>query len=203
MNLSAPFIPQFFGAQLAEVLPYCDVIIANEAEACAWATANNAGDPEDLAAVAKAIATSPKANKNPRIAIITHGPKSTVWVSSENPDSPKTHDVTPLKEEEIVDTNGAGDAFAGGFLAGYILGKSIDDSVEVGHKLGRMCVTQVLRYFPVEEVADVLLGWPAIPMAQGCRCLKRTRMILHCIVTSISRYARGSLSTGPHFCTIP
>ena len=48
-----------------------------------------------------------------------------------------------MKEEEIVDTNGAGDAFAGGFIGAFVLGKSIDECVEAGHKLGAMCVKNV------------------------------------------------------------
>jgi adenosine kinase len=48
-----------------------------------------------------------------------------------------------LPEAAIVDTNGAGDAFAGGFLGAYVLGKTIDEAVEVGHRLGQMCVGQV------------------------------------------------------------
>lgn len=39
INLSAPFIPQFFKVQLEEVLPYIDIIIGNESEAAAYATA--------------------------------------------------------------------------------------------------------------------------------------------------------------------
>lgn len=125
-------------------MPFCDIIIANEAEAESWASANGHPNPTDLAAVAKAIALLPKANPSrPRTVILTHGAKSTVWVSSAEPDSPKVHDVHPLKDDEIVDTNGAGDAFAGGFLGAFVTGKPLDECVEVGHKLGRMCVTQV------------------------------------------------------------
>lgn len=39
LNLSAPFIPQFFKVQLEEVLPHVDVLIGNESEAAAYATA--------------------------------------------------------------------------------------------------------------------------------------------------------------------
>lgn len=42
-----------------------------------------------------------------------------------------------------MDTNGAGDAFAGGFLGGIVMGKSLDASIDIGHKLGQMCVGQV------------------------------------------------------------
>ena len=42
-----------------------------------------------------------------------------------------------------MDTNGAGDAFAGGFVGGLAAGKSLDEAIEVGHTLGTMCVTQV------------------------------------------------------------
>lgn len=37
LNLSAPFIPQFFKVQLEEVLPHVDVLIGNESEAAAYA----------------------------------------------------------------------------------------------------------------------------------------------------------------------
>lgn len=40
LNLSAPFIVQFFKVQLEELLPYADIVIGNESEAGAYATAN-------------------------------------------------------------------------------------------------------------------------------------------------------------------
>lgn len=144
LNFSAPFIAQFFKAQLDQVLPHTDVVIANEAEAEAWASANGLADTKNLAAIAKAVSLLPKSNKSrPRTVVFTHGPKSTVVVTSDKPDQPKVYDVHPLKDEEIVDTNGAGDAFAGGFLGALVAGKSLDEAVEAGHKMGAMCVGQV------------------------------------------------------------
>ncbi|KAF8216301.1 Ribokinase-like protein [Mycena galopus ATCC 62051] len=144
INFSAPFIPQFFGSQLQQILPYCDIIIGNEAEAETWATANGLPNPKDIPAVAKAIAMLPKSNASrPRIVVITQGAESTVLVSSDKPDSPKVYAVHPLTADQIVDTNGAGDAFAGGFLGAWVAGKSVDECVEAGHKMGSMCVQQV------------------------------------------------------------
>lgn len=40
MNLSAPFIPQFFKSQVDEILPYVDVLIGNESEAEAYAASH-------------------------------------------------------------------------------------------------------------------------------------------------------------------
>ncbi|KAF5385057.1 hypothetical protein D9615_001090 [Tricholomella constricta] len=141
INLSAPFIPQFFKAQLQQVLPFCDIIIGNEAEAESWASANGLPDPKDLAGIAKAIAILPKTNASrPRVVVFTQGARSTILVTSTEPDSPKVFPVNPLQDEEIVDTNGAGDAFAGGFIGAYVAGKSLDECVEVGHVLGRMSV---------------------------------------------------------------
>ena len=142
-NLSAPFIPQFFGDKLQQVLPYIDVVIGNEAEAEAWASAT--GFPEkDLAAIAKALATQPKANPaRPRTVVITHGAESTTVVTADDADNAKIFPVHALADSEIVDTNGAGDAFAGGFLGAWVAGKSLDECVEAGHKLGAICVQQV------------------------------------------------------------
>ncbi|KAE9397421.1 Ribokinase-like protein [Gymnopus androsaceus JB14] len=117
LNLSAPYIPRLYNAHIQEIAPYCDIIISNEAEAEAWATINNHPDPTNYA---------------PRIVIITHGAKSTTAVSAQEPDVPRVYPVQPLKEEEIVDTNAAGDAFAGIWIV----------CIETGHKLAAMCIGQ-------------------------------------------------------------
>ncbi|KAI6163652.1 Ribokinase-like protein [Pisolithus thermaeus] len=153
LNLSAPFIVQSFNAQLQSVLPYCDIIIGNETEAKAYASATGFPEPQNLVATARAIALSPKVNMSqPRIVVITRGPESTVLVSSADSDNVKMYKVTPVPDGEIVDTNGAGDAFAGGFLGALVVGKNLDDCVEVGHKMGAMCV----------QMAGPRFKWPKV-----------------------------------------
>ncbi|VDC06714.1 unnamed protein product [Peniophora sp. CBMAI 1063] len=144
LNLSAPFIPQFFKVQLEKVLPYTDIIICNESEAAAYAGAVGLASVDDIPAIARALATSPKNNSSrPRIAVITQGPQSTVVVSGDAPDAPKVFPVHALADSEIVDTNGAGDAFAGGFVGAFVSGKSLEECVEAGHKMGSMSVQLV------------------------------------------------------------
>ena len=43
LNLSAPFIPQFFKAQFETLLPHVDILIGNESEAAAYAGAAGLG----------------------------------------------------------------------------------------------------------------------------------------------------------------
>jgi len=144
LNLSAPFLLEFFNEQLGDVLPYCDILIGNESEAEMWANKNGLPGTQDLAAIAKAVALVERKNADrPRIVVFTSGAEPTVLVSSAEPDNPKFFPVTALKDSEIIDTNGAGDAFAGGFLAALISGKSWDQCVEVGHAMGTMCIQQI------------------------------------------------------------
>ena len=75
--------------------------------------------------------------------IITRGADSTAVVSSAEPDLPKVHSVRKMADDEIVDTNGAGDAFAGGFMGALVLGKTVDEAVEIGHKMGAMNLREV------------------------------------------------------------
>lgn len=44
----------------------------------------------------------------------------------------KEFPVVKLTKEQLIDTNGAGDAFAGGFLAQYIQGRPIDVCIKCG-----------------------------------------------------------------------
>jgi hypothetical protein len=90
-------------------------------------------------------------------------------VSSANLEDVKTYPVHALKEEEIVDTNAAGDAFAGGFMAGLVAGKTLDESVAAGQKLAAICVQQVrfdLHHVLIASDKRVV-GWSSIPVAKG------------------------------------
>jgi len=74
-------------------------------------------DASDLLQCAKLLAELPKENKTrPRTVIFTQGPNDTLVCAN---GELKRYPVPPVPAEEIIDTNGAGDAFAGGVLAGY------------------------------------------------------------------------------------
>nr|O93919.1 RecName: Full=Adenosine kinase [Schizophyllum commune]AAC69199.1 adenosine kinase [Schizophyllum commune] len=153
LNFSAPFIPQFFMPAIQQLLPYVDIVIANESEAEAWASASGHPAPTDLAAVAKSLAMQPKTNPaRPRVVIFTHGAEETVVVNSAEPGRVRTFKVDKLAEGEIVDTNGAGDAFAGGFLGALVAGRELDDSVEAGHKLAKISIQQIGPQFKWPKV---------------------------------------------------
>ncbi|KAG9079416.1 adenosine kinase [Ceratobasidium sp. 370] len=155
LNLSAPFICQFFGVQLGQVLPYVDLLIGNESEAAAWAGANGLPADSSVSTIAKALANLPKQNPSrQRTVVITSGSESTVVAKSGDESEPKVYPVSPLPASSIVDTNGAGDMFAGGFLGATLQGKPTDEAVEAGHKLGAMCVGQIgpQLKFPKEKI---------------------------------------------------
>lgn len=130
MNLSAPFISQFFKDPQMQVLPYCDYIFGNETEAATFAKEQNLGT-EDLKEIALKIAALPKENdKRARVVVITQGDKPTIVAQG---GAITEFDVIPIKAEDIVDTNGAGDAFVGGFLAQLVQDKTIADCVKCAH----------------------------------------------------------------------
>ena len=109
---------------------------------------------KDISEIALKLAASPKLSSTPRIVVITQGPSSTIVASSS---VHKVHPVSALDSSAIVDTNGAGDAFAGGFIGAFAQGKTIDQCVEVGHRMGQMCVGEVGPQFKFPKV-DVLAG---------------------------------------------
>lgn len=136
MNLSAPFIPQFFKSQVDEILPYVDILIGNESEAIAYAESHEWGTT-DIAEIALKLSQGDKKGPKPRVVVITQGADSTITATE---GKAKVHPVAKLAAEQIVDTNGAGDMFAGAFLGSIAAGKALDAAIEVGHKAGAMSV---------------------------------------------------------------
>ncbi|KAJ0174859.1 hypothetical protein K1T71_009967 [Dendrolimus kikuchii] len=129
MNLSALFVSQFYKEPLAKILPYVDVLFGNESEAEAFAKAFDI-DGAGLKDIAVKMAALPKLDSaKPRVVVITQGCDPVILVE----DGKVTLiPVTKLSREQIVDTNGAGDAFAGGFLSQMVLGQSYDTCVKCG-----------------------------------------------------------------------
>jgi adenosine kinase len=149
-NLSAPFIPQFFKDQLDQTAPYWDILIGNETEALAYAESHNL-DTKDVTEIAKKIAALPKKNSSrPRQVIITQGTDPTIVAiaSSSGEPSVKTFPVHAIGKEEIADTNGAGDAFAGGFVGGIVKGESLAKSIDMGHWLASLSIREIGPSYP-------------------------------------------------------
>jgi adenosine kinase len=128
-NLSAPFVVQFFNEQLFSVIPYVDVVFSNDDEARALGEKMNWGS--DLKQIAAKLADYNKVNtKRSRMVVFTQGANPTIVYQ----DGKVTeYPVPPVPALEIIDTNGAGDSFCGGFLAGYVQGKDIERCVAAGH----------------------------------------------------------------------
>ena len=144
VNLSAPFIPEFFKDPLDASAPYWDYIICNETEAAAYAKSHGLADiADDVPAIAKALANLPKKNtQRPRVAVITQGTNPTV-VATQGQDEVKQFPVHAISADKINDTNGAGDAFAGGFVAGLVQGKDIDTAVDMGQWLAALSIQEL------------------------------------------------------------
>jgi len=136
-NLSAPFLIDFFwDGKMSEVLKYADVVFGNEDEAATLGKKLNWGT--DLLEVAKKLADYPKVNtKVQRIVVFTQGAKQTIVCHD---GKVQTYVPLPCKPEEIVDTNGAGDSFVGGFLSGFAQGKPIEECVRAGHYCALSCI---------------------------------------------------------------
>ncbi|XP_054804238.1 adenosine kinase 2-like [Prosopis cineraria] len=130
MNLSAPFICEFFRDVQEKALQYVDFVFGNETEARTFAKVHG-WETDKVEEIAVKISQWPKASgKHKRITVITQG-ADPVCVAEED-GKVNLFPVTPLPKEKLVDTNGAGDAFVGGFLSQLVLGKPIEECVRAG-----------------------------------------------------------------------
>jgi len=127
--VAAPFLVQFFWDKIEAVLPYADYIIANQEEASAFL--DKAGiDKSNMQEAMKKVSELPKKNSSrSRGVIFTQGPDPVLTYVNH-----KFQTFAPIKtnKEEIVDTNGAGDGWAGGFLAGLCNDKPFEECVRAG-----------------------------------------------------------------------
>lgn len=129
MNLSAPFICSFFKDRLMKVMPYIDILFGNETEAATFAKEQNL-DATSISDIALKISQLSKESQHrSRIVIITQG-KDPVILAKD--DKVTQFPSTQLESHEVIDTNGAGDAFVGGFLAQFVKALPLETCIKCG-----------------------------------------------------------------------
>lgn len=129
LNLSAPFICQFFKDPLMAAFPYVDIMFSNDDEAKTFSKSILNQETEDVCEIAKSISKLPKLGDRERTVIITQGHNPVIIAVG---DKIQQIEVVKLDQNKIVDTNGAGDAFVGGFIAQYVKGESIEKCIDSG-----------------------------------------------------------------------
>ena len=111
-----------------------DILFANEAE-----ITELAGESEFEAAVAAVAPRVP-------LLVVTRSAKGAVAIAGDERASVPAEPVARL-----VDTTGAGDLFAAGFLAGQAKGKSLETSL----KLGAIAAAEVIQHYGARPEADL------------------------------------------------
>jgi len=114
---------------------YVDLVFANEEEAASFL-----GREEDEASMAEALATFCE------LAVVKGGARG-AWIvrGAERIHAPAIPDVTP------IDTTGAGDYWAAGFLAGWLKGKPLETCGAMGSRLGGSIVQVIGAQLPDEH----------------------------------------------------
>lgn len=137
-NLSAPYLCELYTEQQMTLMPYVDYLFGNETDFAAFSKQQNFGT-DDLKEVALKAAALPKVNtERERMVIITQGSLPTIVAHG---GEVTEYPVNEIRPEEIVDTNGAGDCFVGGFLSQLIQNKNIEECVKVAN----YCASYIIR----------------------------------------------------------
>lgn len=109
---------------LQQVLPYVDVLLPNEREAC-----KIAGTEDVEAAIAKLASLVP-------LVVVKRGRQGAVAQRG------KEKFVSKPKQVVAVDTVGAGDSFDAGFLHQYVRGADLSECLAAGNKAGAFSTTR-------------------------------------------------------------
>jgi len=152
LNLSAPFLMQVppFKAALMGLLPYVDILFGNETEARTFAETEG-WDTTDVGFIATRLSLIPSQTGKKRMVVITQGADPTIVAQNGHT---AQYPIIALPKEKLVDTNGAGDAYVGGFLAAYVKGKAVPKCCQAGAYAASVVVQQSGCTYPASPTFD-------------------------------------------------
>ena len=113
-------------AYTLDILSYCDVVFLNKDEATELVSATGKSYSKDELDDERFLLETLRNGKSS--IVITDGDRG-AWALNEKQELLHADSILT---KDILDTTGAGDAFASGFLAAHIKGKSINDSLKWG-----------------------------------------------------------------------
>jgi sugar/nucleoside kinase (ribokinase family) len=138
LTFSDPSMPKYFRAGVEQLLAKgIDILFANEAEALTYTGASN------LSAALEIL------KKHAKMIVVTQGERGAiVW------DGKVEHDIltTPV---EALDTNGAGDLFAGAFLYGMLYGHGAAMAGKLACASAGKLVTQFGARLRTEQIQEI------------------------------------------------
>lgn len=147
LSLSATFIVKFHYQKLIEIANDADIIAGNMEEAIELAEHKGKTIQDIFENIFKKL--KPKDN---RLLLVTDGPHGvytgTFNYATQRIENFRTFYPPKVKDEEIQDLNGAGDAFLGGFLSQYMKGYSIEDCCKIGIDAATVVIKNVGCTFP-------------------------------------------------------
>ena len=97
-------------------------------------------------------------SKVSRVVVVTSGCEPTILCTKDEEEGGHqflTVPVMPIEKKDIVDTNGAGDAFAGGFIAGIAVGKEYKDCIHMGMKAAKYILKRSGTTFEQDSDIDI------------------------------------------------
>ncbi|KAL0490223.1 adenosine kinase, partial [Acrasis kona] len=125
-SLAATFIVHKFKSELNEIMPHVNYLFGNKLEAEALNDMMGWGHTNILD-IARSASKIKNKSSRPRVVVFTQGcDKIIVAVDGECTE----YDARNIKEDFVADTNGAGDSFMGGFVAGLTFNKTIEECIE-------------------------------------------------------------------------
>ena len=126
LSLSDPFCVERHRADFRRLIAdHVDILFANEIEI------GSLYETSDFQAAARAAA------RDCEIAVLTRSAKGSIVVSGS-----ARHEILPAPVADVVDTTGAGDLYAGGFLYGITRGRPLD----VCGSLGSLCAAEIISH---------------------------------------------------------
>ena len=133
LSLSDPFCVDRHRAAFCDLLADVDILFANEAEICSLYETNRFEDAEDAVRGDVALAALTRSEAG---SVILRGAERV---------------AVPAEPARVVDTTGAGDAYAAGFLAAYTAGR---DLAACG-RLGGLAAAEIISHYGARPAADL------------------------------------------------
>lgn len=152
LTLSAVFMVRAHREKIMEMAQSADIIVANMEELQAFAETEKE-IPKNVF-----IKASSKLTPKERLFIITDGGNG-VFVSKFDYRKGQIDFILQsfphnLKNEDICDLNGAGDAFLGGFLSQFMKGASLQDCCKAGNEAAFVIIKNVGCTFPKNKIIN-------------------------------------------------